>query len=96
MGVEAVVALITVMIALSGVFVSMFTLSQSARKDAFSQLQEVVNELKVQLKESNLENERLMKELEKREKRIEDLSQRIDAQDKLIASLKAQVDKKAK
>lgn len=94
MGVEAAVALITVVVALVGVLISVFTLSQSARKDAFQQLQEVVNRLEKQLDAANLENKRLKEEIAEREERIEELSQRVDAQDALIASLKARIDKK--
>lgn len=108
MSLEGVIALITAMVALAGVLVSVFTLSQSARKDSFAQLQTVVDELKERLKDadkkikvledqlrvSNEEKKNLREELADRERKIEDLSQRVDAQDALIASLKVVVERR--
>lgn len=108
MSLEGVIALITAMVALVGVLVSVFTLSQSARKDSFAQLQTVVDELKIQLKSadkkietleeqlkvSNEEKKNLREELADRERKIEDLTQRVDAQDALIASLKVVVERR--
>jgi peptidoglycan hydrolase CwlO-like protein len=94
MGMESVVAMITAMVALVGVVVSVFTLSQSARKDAFQQLQSIVDELKKQLEKAEKENERLVNEVQERDEKIEELSQRLDAQDALIASLRTMIDMK--
>jgi len=94
MGMESVVALITAIVALVGVIVSVFTLSQSARKDAFQQLQSIVDELKKQLEKAERENERLVNEVKERDEKIDELSQRLDAQDALIASLRTMIDMK--
>ena len=81
------------MVALITVIVSVFTLANTARKDAFEQLKTVVEELKQQLRDANAENDRLRKEIEDRDQKIEDMTQRIDAQDALIAALQEQVHK---
>lgn len=93
MSMEQTIALISAVVTLITVMVSLFTLANTARKDAFEQLKSVVDELKMQLKSANEENERLRKELSERDDKIEEMTQRIDAQDALIAALQAQVDK---
>lgn len=85
---EGVVAIVTALVALVGVLVSVFTLANAARKDAFEQLRQVVETLKTQLDSAEKENERLLEKLEEREKKIRELEQRIDAQDKLISTLR--------
>lgn len=93
MTMEQTLALLSGMVTLIAVIVSVFTLANSARKDAFQQLQSVVEELKAQLKAANEENRHLRQELEDRDNKIDDMAQRIDAQDALIAALQAQVGK---
>lgn len=93
MSMEQTIALLSGVVALITVIVSVFTLANTARKDAFEQLQQVVEELKSQLKSANDENERLRRELAERDEKIEEMTQRIDAQDALIAALQAQVGK---
>lgn len=90
---EQTIALISAIVTLIAVMVSLFTLANTARKDAFEQLKSVVDHLQLQLKNADDENVRLRGELEEREKKIEEMSQRIDAQDALIAALQAQVGK---
>lgn len=89
--VNFVAAFISAVVTLIAVIVSVFTLANSARKDSFEQLRVVVDELKEQLKVSNDENQRLRAELDDREKQIDEMSKRIDAQDELIATLQAQI-----
>ncbi len=91
--VNFVAAFISAVVTLIAVIVSVFTLANSARKDSFEQLRVVVDELKEQLKVSNDENQRLRAELDDREKQIDEMSKRIDAQDELIATLQAQIGK---
>jgi len=88
---EQTIALISAIVTLIMVIVSVFTLANTARKDAFDQLKTVVDELKLQLRDANSENERLRKEIEDRDHKIDEMTKRIDAQDELIAKLQAGV-----
>lgn len=89
MSMEQTIALISAIVTLIMVIVSVFTLANTARKDAFDQLETVVDELKLQLRDANSENERLRKEIEERDRKIDEMAKRIDAQDELIAILQA-------
>lgn len=89
MSMEQTIALISAIVTLIMVIVSVFTLENTARKDAFDQLKTVVDELKLQLRDANSENERLRKEIEERDRKIDEMAKRIDAQDELIAILQA-------
>lgn len=77
---EGVVAIITALVALVGVLVSVFTLANSARRDAFEQLNKVVTTLQEELEASKKLNETYEEEIKRLRKRIDD-------QDKLIDTL---------
>ena len=85
LSIETTIAFIAALVALIGVIVSVFTLSNSAGKEAFAELKVVVEDLKNQLQQARDENVQL--KIENAE-----LRDRIDAQDSLISALKTQIE----